>query len=294
MSGSSSQEPCRFRKPIPWCLVALLVTLVLAGCGSTAGPTGGSPGGSSPRLVWSDEFSGPAGSAPSPGSWNQVAGGGGWGNQEMECYTTDRSNSALDGRGDLVISARRAPRHRCGSTTNDYTSARLTTQGLHAFTYGTFSVRARMPTGAGIWPAFWALGANCDTVGWPSCGEIDMTEVIGSDGSVSHASVHGPGAGSAPYSFTGRYRATKDLSTGFHVYAVHWTPTALTFSVDSRSVYSVTKATVLRSGGGWVFDHPFFLLLNVAVGGTWPGPPSDRTAWPQQMVVDYVRVYQDG
>ena len=150
-----------------------------------------------------------------------------------------------------------------------------------------------MPTGTGIWPALWALGANYGAVGWPRCGEIDISEVIGSAGSVTHASVHGPASGAAPYSFTGSYRAPRALSSGFHVYSVHWTPTALTFTVDSSSVYTVTKAVVLASGGSWVFDHPFFLLLNVAVGGTWPGPPSASTAWPQQMVVDYVRVYQD-
>jgi len=267
-------------------LVGVTAALSLSACGSGSG-TG------TQVLAWSDEFSGPAGSAPDPSSWNSITGGDGFGNQELECYTSSRENSALDGAGNLVITARNDPHHQCdGGRANDYTSARLTTQKLHEFTYGTLSVRAKVPTGAGIWPAFWALGSNHDTAGWPRSGEIDVSEVIGKANTVNHGSLHGPTKDGKPYTLTGTATASQDLGADFHVYSVTWTRDSVSFSLDGKQFYSVSKDEVLRAGD-WVFDQPFYLLLNVAVGGTWPGPPSGLTTWPQQMVVDYVRVYQD-
>jgi beta-glucanase (GH16 family) len=246
------------------------------------------------RLVFSDDFSGPAGAPPNPANWKYMIGGNGWGNQELECYTSVRGNSALDGLGDLVITALKQPGHVCAdSHTTDYTSARLSTQGLQAFEYGTISMRAKMPVGKGAWPAFWALGADHDTAGWPQSGEIDATEVIGARPTIVHGSLHGPEASGKAYTITGAYTAPADLSLDFHVYSVTWTATEISFSVDGHEYFSVTKATVEKTGT-WEFDQPFYLLLNVAVGGSWPGPPSPATSWPQQMVVDYVRVYQDG
>jgi len=275
------------RRPRTWSRLAAtgaVAACLLTGCSS----------GHTQSLVWSDEFSGAAGAAPDPSTWKAVTGGGGFGNNELECYTDSRDNSALDGNGYLVITARKDPGHACaGGRTNDFTSARLTTQNLRTFTYGTVEVRAKMPTGTGIWPAFWMLGLNHDTAGWPASGEIDVSEVIGSHGTISHGTLHGAKADGKPYSLTAQYDAGVDLSADFHTYAVTWTPDGFTFAVDGKAFSSLSKSAV-EAAGSWPFDQPFYLLLNVAVGGDWPGPPSASTVWPQQMVVDWVRVYQDG
>jgi beta-glucanase (GH16 family) len=247
-----------------------------------------------PRLVFSDSFEGPAGAPPNPANWQPVTGGTGWGNQEVECYTASRLNSALDGHGDLVITALKQPGYPCSDgATDDYTSARLTSENLHAFQYGTISVRAKLPTGQGIWPAFWALGQDYPVVGWPDSGEIDITEVTGKHPAITNASIHGPGMNGLPYDLTNEFDANVNLDTAFHVYSTTWTPTALTFSIDGTQYFKVTASQVKRVGG-WEFDQPFYLLLDVAVGGSFPGPPSAATPWPQQMIVSYVRVYQRG
>lgn len=248
---------------------------------------------SGPTLVWSDEFTGPSGSPADPAVWGPMTGGKGWGNQELECYTDSRDNSALDGNGFLVISAREAKGHACADgSTNDYTSARLSTQGRKTFEHGTLSVRAKMPTGDGAWPAFWALGQNHDTAGWPASGEIDVTEVVGKEKNVTHGTLHGPTADGKPFSVTGKYAAPSDLSSDFHVYSATWSATSVAFAIDDVVFNTVTKADVEKSGR-WVFDQPFYLLLDVAVGGNFPGDPSASSVWPQQMVIDWVRVYQD-
>lgn len=243
-----------------------------------------------PVLVWSDEFVGPAGSPPDPARWGHDVGAPGT-NDELQCYTSSPANAALDGAGHLVITARHQPCHRCvdGATT-DHTSARLTTRGRFTTRYGRLQVRARLPVGVGTWPAFWALGADFGSVPWPEPGEIDVVEVVGKDPTVVHGAVHGPGPSglsTVPWCVdTGL-----DLSAEFHVYAVDWGPDRLVSSFDGRHVRTVDTAEVVRKGR-WVFDHPFFLLLNLAVGGTWPGPPSPSTPWPQRLVVDHVRVYR--
>ena len=243
--------------------------------------------------MWSDEFNGPQGSAPDASNWAPMIGGKGWGDGELECYTDARDNSALDGNGFLVISARSAKGHACADgSTNDYTSARLSTQGLQTFQYGTMAVRAKMPTGDGAWPAFWALGENHDTAGWPASGEIDVSEVVGKQKNVTHGTVHGPKADGKPFSVTGSYTAPSDLSSDFHVYSATWTPTTVDFAIDDVVYSTVTKADVEKSGR-WVYDQPFYLLLNLAVGGSFPGNPSASSVWPQQMVVDWVRVYEN-
>ncbi len=245
---------------------------------------------SAPKLIWSDNFDGPAGAAPGA-AWSNVSGGNGWGNGELECYTDARGNSELDGTGDLTIIALHDPGHVCSDgKRNDYTSARLTTQGRQTFTYGRIEVRAKMPTGYGVWPAFWALGVDHETTGWPGSGEIDVTEVLGRQPQVTHGSLHGPDSSGQPYDVTGQFQAPTDLSDAFHVYSVDWLPDSVSFAIDGKTYYSVSKSTVSRSGR-WVFDHPFYLLLNVAVGGSWPEAPNATTTWPQVMTVDYVRVY---
>jgi beta-glucanase (GH16 family) len=212
-------------------------------------------------------------------------GADGWGNQELENYTDTRDNSYLDGAGHLVIEARQpAP--------GKYTSARLKTLEKYAVEYGRIEARIQLPSGQGIWPAFWMMGADIKKVGWPACGEIDVMENIGREPSVIHGTVHAPGysgAGgiSASYSLSGEQR----FAAGYHVFAVEWSQQSIQFFVDGAGYQTVTPASLPRNAP-WAFSHPFFLLLNVAVGGSWPGNPDATTVLPQKMFVDYVRVYQ--
>jgi beta-glucanase (GH16 family) len=248
-----------------------------------------------PVIVWNDEFEGPAGLTFDRTKWVADTGGAGWGNQERQFYTTRPENAALDGEGHLVITAR-APdasaTDTCWYGRCRYTSARLKTKGLFAQTYGRFEARIRVPKGQGIWPAFWMLGDDIDVVGWPKSGEIDVMENIGREPSIVHGTLHGPG-----YSGAGGISRADTLATGafaddFHVFAVEWNgePQQIRWFVDGRQTHSMTPAD-LPPGTKWVFDHPFFLLLNLAVGGQWPGDPDASTTFPQQMIVDYVRVY---
>jgi beta-glucanase (GH16 family) len=233
--------------------------------------------------VWSDEFDGPAGSAPDVTKWTYELGATGWGNRELENYTSSRQNSFLDGQGHLVIRAIQAD--------GSYTSARLKTQGKFTLTYGKVEARIRVPHGQGIWPAFWMLGANIASAGWPACGELDIMENIGREPATVHATVHGPGYSGGkgigkPYNL-----AESKFADDFHVFAVVWQPGSVEYLVDGMTYHKVTPAS-LPEGARWVFDAPMFLLLNVAVGGGWPGNPDATTQFPQEMLVDYVRVYR--
>jgi beta-glucanase (GH16 family) len=235
-------------------------------------------------LLAADEFDGAAGSAPNPGIWRFDTGAGGWGNAELQTYTDSRRNSALDGAGNLVITARR-------EADGTYTSARLKTEGTFTAQYGRIEARIRIPRGQGIWPAFWMLGADIGQVGWPACGEIDVMENVGYEPGAVHGTVHGPG-----YSGAQGMSAAATLPNGaawadaYHVFGVDWRPGSVTWLVDGVAQRTVTRADVGTSP--WVFDKPFFVLLNVAVGGTWPGSPDATTRFPQQMLVDWVRVWQ--
>jgi beta-glucanase (GH16 family) len=235
------------------------------------------------NLVWADEFDGPANSAPDRAKWARDLGHTGWGNRELENYTGSTDNAFLDGAGHLVIQAVRTPE-------GGYTSARLKTQGLAAFTYGKVEARMQIPYGQGIWPAFWMLGDDIRPKGWPRCGEIDIMENIGKEPAMVHGTLHGPGYSGgkgigAPYTLTsGRF------ADAFHVYTVIWERASIEFLVDGQSYKRITPAD-LPAGTDWVYDHPFFLLLNLAVGGAWPGNPDATTEFPQRLTVDYVRVY---
>jgi beta-glucanase (GH16 family) len=242
-------------------------------------------------LVWSDEFDGQVNSAPDYSKWRFATGGGGWGNDELEYYTSRRQNAFINGKGQLVITALREKYTGPDNVTRNYTSARLTTKGKFTQKFGRFEARIKLPFGQGIWPAFWILGDDIDSVGWPYCGEIDIMENIGREPSANHGSLHGPGySGGSPLS--GSYTLPNgQFSDAFHIFAIEWEPTAIRFYVDGNLYETRTPADV-PSGGRWVFDHPFFILLNVAVGGNWPGSPDARTLWPQTMLVDYVRVYR--
>jgi len=238
------------------------------------------------RLVWSDEFDGPSGGAPDDTKWGYDVGGNGWGNSELEFYTARRDNSALDGAGHLVITTLRET-----YMGRDYTSARLLTKGKLTQAYGRFEARIKIPGTQGIWPAFWALGADIDTVSWPTCGEIDIMENIGREPGVNHGTLHGPGY-SGGAGLTGQYTLPGGaaLSADFHTYAIEWETAAIRFYVDDHLYETRTPADV-PAGDRWVYDHPFFLLLNVAVGGAFPGAPDATIVLPQTMTVDYVRVY---
>jgi beta-glucanase (GH16 family) len=271
-----------------WTAVAAAAVLVGAGVTAVVWSTSGAD------LVWSDEFDGADGSAPNPTNWTQVTGGDGWGNNELECYTSERKNSALDGDGHLVITANRHDGYRCADGSyNDYTSARLTTKDLHQFSYGRLEMRAEVPTASATWPAFWALGSNHDEAGWPQSGEIDVMEAVGSDPGVVHGTLHGASnaaarLGRADWQLGGK----TGFTAGWHVFAAEWSRDAISFSVDDR-VYATVERADAEAVGAWPFDQPFYLLLNLAVGGNFGGAPDATATWPQRYVVDYVRVYSE-
>ncbi len=270
---------------------AAVVDSSVPGSGLEGGSGGPSDAAAPPgwKLTWSDEFNGPDGSAVDPTKWKHDTGGTGWGNNELEYYTDGTQNAVVQG-GNLVITATKdgASQYKCSYGTCTYTSSRLLTKGLFAQQYGRFEARAQMPTGKGLWPAIWALGDNIDTVSWPACGEIDFMETIGTDISTNHGSLHMP----ASYGPSGTYKLPNGASyaDAFHTFAFEWEPTAVRFYVDDV-LYETQKSTV-PGGDTWEFDHPFFLLINVAVGGQWPGSPDSTTTFPQTLKVDYVRVYQ--
>ncbi len=257
-------------------------------------------GGAPPQtwaLTWSDEFNGPDGSAPDPAKWMHDVGGGGWGNQELEYYT-DAIQNAVVQAGHLVITATTAgaAAHSCAyssSGTCAYTSARLLTKGKFSQRYGRIEARIQIPEGQGIWPAFWMLGADIDTVGWPACGEIDILESVGREPSVNHGSLHRPGAGTPdddPLTAMTTLPGGAKLGDAFHTYAVEWGATGIAFYLDDVSYE--TQAPPAAGGAPGPSTSPSFSILNVAVGGQWPGAPDSTTVFPQAMKVDWVRAYQ--
>ena len=243
-------------------------------------------------LSWQDEFNAPDNSLPDPSKWTYDlgVGGQGWGNHELEYYT-DRPQNAYIKNGNLVISAREERYTDPHGVTRSFTSARLKTQNLFSQAYGRFEARIKIPAGQGIWPAFWLLGNNFPSVGWPRCGEIDIMENVGKEPGTVHGSLHGPVAAASASDVTAAFHLPpgKNFSDDFHVYAVEWEPAAVRFYADS-TLYA-TFMPQSPGSGPWIFDHPFFIILNVAVGGAWPGNPDPSTKFPQSMLVDYVRVY---
>jgi beta-glucanase (GH16 family) len=255
------------------------------GAGGTGGATGTDGGPAGWTLTWSDEFDGAANASPDATKWGYDTGGGGWGNNELENYTNRTTNVATDGQGHLVITLR--AESYMGSA---YTSARIKTEGKFTQAYGRFEARIKIPGTQGVWPAFWMLGADIGTNPWPACGEIDIMENIGKEPAVNHGSLHGPGySGGNP--LTGTYTLPSGkLSDDFHLYAIEWETNVIRFYVDDNLYETRTNADV-PAGDKWVYDHPFFIILNVAIGGSFPGAPDTTTVLPQTMTVDYVRVY---
>ncbi len=281
-----SQTTHRFSRVLGQAAVVLLSAGALgsAAC-ETADPIPTEPPGERWVMVWSDEFEGPAGQLPDATKWTFDVGGGGWGNNQLE-YDTDRpENASLDGEGNLAITARAESYQG-----NDYTSARLKTQGLFERAYGRFEARIQLPLGAGLWPAFWLLGADIAEVGWPECGEIDVMEYRGQEPWAAHGAMHGPGySGGDPLSGSFLLDGDDTFANGFHTFAVEWDPSRVAWSVDG-TVYFVATPTQLGDRR-WVFNHPFFILVNLAVGGNYVGPP-DPSVFPATMLVDYVRVFE--
>jgi beta-glucanase (GH16 family) len=244
--------------------------------------------------TFTDDFDGSAGSGINLSKWHPETGDN-VNNHEREYYTDGTHNAALDGQGHLVITARKdnPGNYQCWYGTCQYTSARFSTSGMFTQAYGHFETRMKLPRGQGMWPAFWMLGDNIGSVGWPNSGEIDVMENVGFEPSTVHGTLHGPG-----YSGSGGLGAAYTLPGGqhfyddFHVFAVDWSQGSVTFSVDGN-VYE-TRTPADTNGNPWVFDHPFYLIMNLAVGGYWPGDPDSSTVFPQQLVVDYVHVTTGG
>jgi beta-glucanase (GH16 family) len=275
----------------------LAVGLLVAGlaAAAAASPAGSSvaappPHGSHTRLVWSDEFGGPAGEPPSRSAWVHDVGAHGWTNHELETYTSATGNAAQDGLGHLAIVARRQTATGPDGRTRAYTSARLTTRGRFSATHGLFEARMKIPAGRGLWPAFWMLGDDIGAVGWPASGEIDVMEALGHDPQTVHGTLHGPADGAAG-ALGSSFVAPSSLASYFHTYGVRWSSNSVTWLLDGRPYATVGPEIRLR---GWssIFDRPFHLLLNLAVGGTWPGPPDASTPLPATLLVDWVRVYR--
>ncbi len=271
--------------------LALSTLSVLAACrlrvrGNSPAPT------PAWTLVWSDEFNGHGSSTPDSSKWTYDLGGGGWGNRELETYTNRRANVEIE-KGNLVIAARKETFAGRDGIAREFTSARLKTEGKFAQSYGRVEARIKIPRGQGIWPAFWMLGDDFSTAGWPKCGEIDIMENIGREPGIIHGSLHGPSDAAKTSDLTSSFSLPtgQNFADAFHVYAIEWEPDTIRFYVDSSNYATFTKAQ-LPQGGRWVFDHPFFIILNVAVGGAWPGSPDASTQFPQKMLVDYVRVFR--
>ncbi|WP_089154135.1 glycoside hydrolase family 16 protein [Micromonospora sp. NBS 11-29] len=274
-----------FRTVAALATAAIGLTAALTTVPST--PAVAAPG----AVTWSDDFNGPAGAAPDASKWRYDIGGSGWGNNELQYYTNSTRNAALDGNGNLVITARKENPggYGCWYGSCQYTSARLLTNGTFAQAYGRFEARIKIPRGQGLWPAFWMLGNDIGSNPWPNSGEIDIMENVGSSPSTVWGTLHGPG-----YSGGNGIGASTSLPNGqaladaFHTFAVDWAPDSITWYLDGVAYSRKTPADA--GGNRWVFDHPFFMIMNVAVGGNWPGSPNSATTFPQTMTIDYVRV----
>ena len=242
------------------------------------------------KLVWNDEFNGAAGTGVDASKWVYETGGGGWGNGELQNYTNRTDNVYME--QDPLDSNNRyltikAIKESYGGS--QYTSGRIKTNGKFDFAYGKVEMRAKLPSGKGIWPAFWMLGSDIGTNGWPKCGETDIMEFVGSTPTKIYGTIHGPeynGAGG----IGGWHDNQAGFTNDFHTYSVEWEPNVIRWYFDGRLFEQRTTDDLF--GGTWVFNHNNFILLNLAVGGAWPGSPDASTSFPQKYMIDYVRVYQ--
>ncbi len=233
-------------------------------------------------LVWEEQFDG---STIDSDIWTHEIGNSGWGNNELQFYTDSPRNSFQAG-GYLVIEA--LEESMGGS---DYTSARMITEGKKEFKYGRIDIRAKLPTGRGLWPALWMLGADFRTVGWPSCGEIDIMELVGNQPNIVHGTAHwGPNPANRQFKGSQSFLIGETFNDQFHVYSIFWKENEIRWYRDGEEYFRLTPADV--GNNEWPFNDDFFLIFNVAVGGDWPGSPDATTQFPQRMIVDYIRVFQ--
>ena len=246
------------------------------------------------KLVWSDEFNGPAGQAVNSADWSFNLGNGdasppGWGNQELQYYTDSTNNVRMDGQGNLEIVARREPSGPCWNGRNcDFTSGRILTAGKVNFKYGKVEARIKVSgSGAGTWPAFWALGEG--TEGWPNIGEIDVMEFVGRAPNEIFGTLHGPGYSGAD-SISSKVNLGRPVADEFHTYTIIKRPNEIIWELDGNEYHRLTPADV---PGNWVFERNFFIILNQAIGGLLPGPVGGNTTFPSTMKVDYVRIYEE-
>ena len=253
------------------------------------------PGASGWVQVWGDEFNGSTGSKPDPNKWGYTMGI--FNTPELEYYTDKAENASMDGNGNLAIVARKvtdpaASGLVCFGGPCEYSSAMLNSHGHFDFTYGRAEARIKLPYGQGIWPAFWMLAADYGEVNWPDCGEVDIMENKGKEPGINHGTVHGPGYSDAQSIGNSYLLANnKAFKDDFHSFAVEWEPNVIRWYVDNNLYFTMTPDKI-PAGKRWVFDHPFYLILNIAVGGGFPGYPDQTSIFPQTMLVDYVRVYQ--
>ncbi|HXB44711.1 MAG TPA: family 16 glycosylhydrolase [Puia sp.] len=233
-------------------------------------------------LKWSDEFNG---NQINPNNWTfETGNNNGWGNAELENYTSS-TNNAFVSQGNLIIEARQEP-----SSGFAYTSARMKTQGNQSFTYGRVDIRAKLPKGQGMWPALWLLGNNINSAGWPTCGEIDMMELLGQAPNKVYGTIHW-GANFANHQSIGTnyILGSGSFDQQFHVYSLIWRQDSINMKIDDQQFFGASRNEV---SSPYPFDNPFFFIFNIAVGGNWPGSPDATTVFPQRMIVDYVRVFQ--
>lgn len=259
------------------------------GTSGATGNNGGSAGDSTDRpgwvLAWSDEFNGQPGDRLDKTKW-EYQNGPNDANKEQEYYTDRTDNSDYDGQGHYLITAKLED-----YMGYRYTSAKLTTSGKYEPTYGRLETRIKLPKGKGLWPAFWNLGTDIGGVGWPACGEMDIMETVGDALTQNHGSLHGPGySGGSPLTATYNLPQGQSFDQDFHVFAAEWEENVVRFYVDDK-LYETKTPSDVPAGKTWVYDHDVFMILNVAVGGTWPGDPDD-SIFPKSMVIDYVRVYK--
>jgi beta-glucanase (GH16 family) len=231
------------------------------------------------KLVWEENFNG---TSLNEANWNYEIGNGcpdvcGWGNNERQIYTT-KNHSVKNGF--LIIEAKKQD--------SLYTSTRITTFGKREFQYGRIEARAKLPIGKGIWPAFWMLGSSIKTLGWPKAGEIDIMEYVGKNPQTLYTTLHTED--SHGNSINAKVTKIPNIEEGFHLFAIDWTKESISFYVDDLLVYTFNPA--LKNENTWPYDHPFYIIINMAIGGNFGGPEVDDTIFPQQYIVDYVKVYQ--
>ena len=235
------------------------------------------------QLVWSDDFNGTG--LPDNTKWAYDIGGSGWGNNELEYYTDSRTENARIENGNLVIETRKE-----SFSGKNYTSARLVTRAKAAWTYGRFDIRAKIPSGIGTWPAIWLLSAH-DPLVWPDDGELDIMEEVGFDPNKIYGTAHNKLYNGAQGTQKGSSMLVPTAQDSFHLYSIEWTDVNINWSIDSIQYFTYTPPNY--GGDVWPYVNNFYLILNIAIGGNWGGQHGvDDSIFPQQMLVDYVRVYQ--